>query len=416
MSPYKRPPEISNLSSEEFIRVIVRYSSASLLAAGLVEGLALRPEALARFAEEILKPWREAIFRHFRLIPATALKLRAEELKTLEEDPRIESIWLDKPVYALLDVSVPLIRAPQVWERGFTGRGIKVAVLDTGIDYQHPDFAGRILAFTSFVGGDGRDDHGHGTHVAGIIAGSGEASGGRYRGVAPEALLLSAKVLKADGSGLMSDVMAGIEWAVEQGAKIINLSLGSPGPCDGTDALSAMCDAAVKLGVVVCAAAGNDGPASGTIGSPGCAREVITVGASDDNDQVASFSSRGPTADGRVKPDILFPGVGIVSCRASGTSMGNPLDNFYTSASGTSMATPHASGVAALLLQAYPSLTPAQIKERMMASALSLNLDPNTQGAGRGDALAAMEKEVPQPAPKPKGCLYLLRAILEGKR
>lgn len=408
MSPYKRPPEVSALPPEEFVPVIVKYSSASLMAAGLVEGLALSPEALARFAEEILKPWREAILRHFRLIPATALKLRVQELKALEEDPRVEAVWVDKPVYALLDVSVPLIRAPLVWERGFTGKGVKVAVVDTGIDPQHPDFAGRILAFTSFVGGNGEDDHGHGTHVAGIIAGSGEASGGKYRGVAPEALILSAKVLKADGSGMMSDVMAGIEWAVEQGAKIINLSLGSPGPCDGTDALSVMCDAAVKAGVVVCAAAGNDGPHPGTVGSPGCAREVITVGASNDNDQVAPFSSRGPTADGRTKPDILFPGVGIVSCRASGTSMGNPLDNFYTSASGTSMATPHASGVAALLLQAYPDLTPAQIKAKMMNSALNLNLDPNTQGAGRGDALGALEIEAPQPPAKPKGCLYFL--------
>jgi serine protease AprX len=411
MSPYKRPPEISALPPEEVIPVIVKYTSASLMAAGLVEGLALSPEALARFAEEILKPWREAIFRHFRLIPATALRVKAGELKALEEDPRVEAIWPDKPVYALLDVSVPLIRAPQVWEKGFTGRGIKVAVVDTGIDYEHPDFSGRILAYTSFVGGDGKDDHGHGTHVAGIIAGSGEASGGKYRGVAPEALLLSAKVLRADGSGMMSDVMAGIEWAVEQGAKVINLSLGSPGPCDGTDALSAMCDAAVKAGVVVCAAAGNDGPSPGTVGSPGCAREVITVGASDDSDQVAPFSSRGPTADGRVKPDILFPGVGIVSCRAGGTSMGTPVDDFYTSASGTSMATPHASGVAALLLQAYPDLSPAQVKARMMDSALNLNLDPNTQGAGRGDALAALEAEAPQP-PKPKGCLYFLRTLL----
>ncbi len=408
MSPYKRPPEVSALPPEEFVPVIVKYSSASLMAAGLVEGLALSPEALARFAEEILKPWREAILRHFRLIPATALKLRVQELKALEEDPRVEAVWVDKPVYALLDVSVPLIRAPLVWERGFTGKGVKVAVVDTGIDPQHPDFAGRILALTSFVGGNGEDDHGHGTHVAGIIAGSGEASGGKYRGVAPEALILSAKVLKADGSGMMSDVMAGIEWAVEQGAKIINLSLGSPGPCDGTDALSVMCDAAVKAGVVVCAAAGNDGPHPGTVGSPGCAREVITVGASNDNDQVAPFSSRGPTADGRTKPDILFPGVGIVSCRASGTSMGNPLDNFYTSASGTSMATPHASGVAALLLQAYPDLTPAQIKAKMMNSALNLNLDPNTQGAGRGDAFGALEIEAPQPPAKPKGCLYFL--------
>jgi serine protease AprX len=198
---------------------------------------------------------------------------------------------------------------------------------------------------------------------------------------------------------MMSDVMAGIEWAVEQEVHVIGLSLGGPAPCDGTDALSETCDAAVETGVVVCAAAGNQGPGAFTVGSPGCARQVITIGASTDNDTMANFSSRGPTSDNRVKPDIVFPGVGIISCRAKGTNMGNVIGDHYTEASGTSMATPHAVGTAALLLQAKPDLTPVQVKELVMTTALDLNLDPNTQGSGRADVYKAFVELAPEPPP-----------------
>ncbi|HDN79766.1 MAG: hypothetical protein DRI61_05525 [Chloroflexi bacterium] len=417
MSPAKRSVELeielATRAPAEEIPVIIKYSHESLLAEGLIGDISVAAwppvdyEALTQFAERLLSRLRIRVLRHFRLVPASAAKLKVADLEALEADPRVEKIWLDLPVQAWLDTSVPLIRAPKVWEAGYTGQGVKVAVIDTGIDPDHPDFAGRIAAYTSFVGGDGRDDHGHGTHVASIIAGSGAASRGKYRGVAPEALLYSAKVLRADGSGMMSDVMAGIEWAVEQGVQVINLSLGAPGPCDGTDALSTMCDAAVDRGIAVCVAAGNMGPSSGTIGSPGCARKVITVGASNDEDQVADFSSRGPTSDGRTKPDIVFPGVNIIACRAQGTSMGHPLNEHYTSASGTSMATPHASGVVALLLSAQPELTPSQVKEKIMSTALDLHLDPNVQGAGRGDAFSAYTGETPPspPPPPPPGCL-----------
>lgn len=221
-------------------------------------------------------------------------------------------------------------------------------------------------------------------------------------GIAPEASLYIAKVLLADGSGMMSDVMAGIEWVVEQGVHVIGLSLGGPAPCNGTDALSETCDAAVEAGVVVCAAAGNQGPGSLTVGSPGCARQVITVGASTDNDTVADFSSRGPTSDHRVKPDIVLPGVGIISCRANGTSMAHVINDYYTEASGTSMATPHAVGMAALLLQARPDLKPTQVKDFIMATALTLNLDPNTQGSGRADAYKAFVAIAPAPKPTPE--------------
>jgi serine protease AprX len=164
--------------------------------------------------------------------------------------------------------------------------------------------------------------------------------------------------------------------------------------------------------VVVCVAAGNDGPNAGTVGSPGCARKVITVGATDDVDAIASFSSRGPTLDGRRKPDICFPGVGIAAPRAPGPSLGSAVDDYYTRASGTSMATPHASGAAALILQANPTYTPDQVKGRLMETAKPLALDGNTQGAGRGNVAAALglDGSVAPPAPKP-GCAPILGPV-----
>ena len=223
-----------------------------------------------------------------------------------------------------------------------------------------------------------------------------------------------AKVLDRQGLAFMSDVMAGIDWAVKQNVHVMNLSLSGPPPGDGSDALSETCDLVVERGFVICTAAGNSGPSPGTIGAPGCARLVITVGASADDDTVLEASSHGPTSDGRVKPDLLFPGSGIVSCRASDTSLGSPLDLAYTEASGTSMATPHASGVAALLLEADPGLTPREIKELMTGTAVDLGLEENTAGAGRGDAYAAVAsaREV-QGVPRPDGCLAVLPQLLD---
>jgi len=340
----------------------------------------------------------------YTLIPAMALQASPERITRLAEDPAIEHIWPDLPVHTWLDVSVPLLGVPRAWDSGFKGKGIAVAVVDTGVDANHPDLAGRIIATRDFTGEGFFDGHGHGTHVCGIVAGNGTASQGKYVGVAPEASLLVAKVLRSDGTGMTSDVMAGIEWAVTQKAQVINLSLGSSVPCDGSDALSTICDAAWNQGVVVCVAAGNEGPGTGTVGSPGCARKVITVGATDDYDAVANFSSRGPTMDGRTKPDICFPGVRIVSARANNTSMGNIVNQHYTEASGTSMATPHCSGAVALLLQARPQSTPDQIKGLLMQTAHNLGLDANTQGAGRADIARAFGGNG-GPQPKP-GCLF----------
>lgn len=340
--------------------------------------------------------------RYSRVYTASAMSATPDAIRVLASRPDVDVIWLDEPVHTLLDVSVPLINGPKMWADGFTGVGIRVGIVDTGIDPDHPDFAGRVSATRDFTGEGDRDNNGHGTHVAGIVGGSGAQSGGKYRGVAPDCTLIVAKVLKGNGSGMMSDVIAGLEYAANLYAQVINLSLGGGSNCDGTDALSVACNNLVDQGIVVCVASGNAGPGAGTLGSPGCAEKPITIGATDKQDGIAGYSSRGPTADGRVKPDICFPGSSIHSCRAKGTSMGDPIDAYYTTASGTSMATPHASGASALLLQAHPELKPGQVKDALRAGAKNLGLDPNTQGAGRADVYAAFEAAaVPAPIPQP---------------
>jgi serine protease AprX len=359
---------------------------------------------------------------HYRLQPFVHMYATSEAIRRLEQDPEVVKIYADMPVHAYLDHSAPHIEVPRLWNDGLTGENVRIAIVDTGIDTEHPDFQGRIGAITDFTGEGPADGNGHGTHCASIAAGSGAARGAKYRGVAPAAAIFAAKVLRSDGQGMMSDVMAGVEWAVDQGTQVISLSLGTTGPCDGTDALCETCEAAVRAGIIVCIAAGNDGPNSYTVGSPGCAPNVLTIGACDNADRIAAFSSRGPTADGRVKPDILFPGVNIVAARAKGTAMGTVLDDYYTSASGTSMATPHAAGVAALLLQAQPDLTPAQIKGRLMNTAIDLGASANAQGSGRADAWQARnaaDEPTPEPTPVPttpptpgQGCLPLMVRVL----
>lgn len=219
------------------------------------------------------------------------------------------------------------------------------------------------------------DGHGHGTHVAGIIASQDETR----RGVAPGVTIQAIKVLSDEGSGSESDVIAGIEWAVLHGAKVINLSLGGPG-AGGYDALAQAVDNAVKSGVVVAVAAGNSGPDFLTVGSPGDARLALTVGATDSDRNLMSWSSRGPTLDGRSKPDVLAPGDAILSTIPGG----------WAEMTGTSMSTPHVAGVAALLVQATGA-EPLLIKESLRKTALDLGHGPNKSGAGFIQPAAALE-------------------------
>ena len=364
----------------------------------------------------------------FRLKPFVHMYATPEAIARLETDPEVVRVYEDLPVHAYLEQSVPHIGVPRLWDEQLTGESVRIAVVDTGIDASHPDFQGRIGNTVDLTGEGPDDGNGHGSHCASTAAGSGAASEGRYRGVAPGATIYAAKVLTSDGNGMMSDVMAGIEWSVDQGVQIISLSLGGPGPCDGTDALCQMCDAAVDAGLVLCVAGGNDGPSPGTIGTPGGAHRVITVGAADNTDQMAGFSSRGPCGDGRAKPDVVLPGVDIVAARARGTALGLPVGPHYTSASGTSMATPHAAGVCALLLQRQPSLRPEESKARLMSTAVDIGQSPHTQGSGRVDAWRAAHPEAPPepppPPPRPpgtgprpgQGCATALLGLLFRRR
>ncbi|GAA3368113.1 hypothetical protein GCM10020367_05160 [Streptomyces sannanensis] len=247
----------------------------------------------------------------------------------------IDKLWLDGKVKADLAESVPLIGAPEAWRAGHDGTGVKVAVLDTGIDVNHPDFAGRLDQVVSFVPGEGpQDKHGHGTHVASTIAGTGTASGGKYKGVAPGADLEIGKVLDDSGAGQDSWIIAGMEWAAQH-APVVSMSLGG-GPSDGTDPLSQAVDRlTAETGTLFVIAAGNSGPEEQTVGAPGTAAAALTVGATSKQDALARFSSRGPLPESSVvKPDLTAPGVNITAARADGTALGPIVDEKYTTIHG----------------------------------------------------------------------------------
>lgn len=321
----------------------------------------------------------------------------------------IKKIYLNRKVTALLDVAVPSAKAKNIVRDDtlLTGKGVKIAIIDTGI-HPHSDLEGRITDFVDLVNGrtEPYDDNGHGTHCAGDAAGNGSASSGKYVGPAPEASLVGVKVLNKIGSGSLDTVMEGVEWCIEynknpQNTKIdiISMSLGSSAQDFGTDnddPMVKIVEAAWNSGIIVYVAAGNEGPESGTIASPGVSDLVITVGALDDrdtpeartDDDVASFSSRGPTVYGLTKPDILAPGVNIVSLRAPNSYLDKlqktaRVDNDYFVLSGTSMATPIAAGIGALMKQAYPNLSPNQIKHRLKSGCdMWVERDKNVYGSG----------------------------------
>jgi len=323
-------------------------------------------------------------------------RIEPNVLESLADSWTGMSVYPDLPVKATLENSVVQIGADQIWSRidaqgsPVTGTGVTVAVIDTGIDYDHPDLGGGFGADYKVVGGydfyngdsDPMDDNGHGTHVAGIIA-----ANGIIKGVAPSARLLAYKALGADGSGLMSDVIEAIQRAMDPNndgnnqdhADIISMSLGGAG--EAGDPVCLAVRSAVSAGVVVVVAAGNEGPAMGTVASPGLAPEAITVGAIDDEGTLASFSSRGTAPDLLIKPEISAPGVSINSTVPyQNARYSSPTG--YMPLSGTSMATPHVSGAVALLLQLHQSWTPQQVKSALIAGASSLNESLWTAGSG----------------------------------
>lgn len=362
-------------------------------------------------------------------IDSTAVTVQAKDTadlwKSLTTDraglrTSVKNIWLDRPVEATAATEEPettpdgdiavsdllgQINAKGPKSRGLDGNGVKVAVLDTGVLASHPDLKDRVSKSANFIPWEtDADDHdGHGTHVAGIVAGSGAASGGKYEGVAPGADLISGRVLSGS-LGQLSSIIDGMEWAADEGADIVNMSLGSSAVTDGTDPWSLATDALLDQGVLPVVSAGNSGPGSYTVTPPAAADGALAVGAAQGDDAIASFSSRGPLyGDLGVKPNIKAPGVAVTAARAKGTQIGDaeregpdgPVDDNYTRLSGTSMAAPAVTGAAALVMQAHPDWTPQQVGAALVSSARpSADESVYDQGAGLIDVERAVGQQV----------------------
>ncbi|GAA2334191.1 S8 family serine peptidase [Streptomyces kunmingensis] len=307
----------------------------------------------------------------------------------------VAKVWLDGKVEATLSDSVAQIGAPEVWAGGNTGDGVDVAVLDTGYDQAHPDLEDVVEDSDSFVPGqDVTDRNGHGTHVASTIAGSGAASDGTEKGVAPGVDLHVGKVLSDEGFGYDSWILEGMEWAArDEGARVVSMSLGSSVNADGETVLAEAVNAlSAETGALFTIAAGNDGPGAQTVRSPGTADAALTVGAVDSSDALADFSSRGPRyGDDALKPEITAPGVGILAARSQYFSEGSGA---YISLSGTSMATPHAAGVAALVAAAHPDWTGSRIKDALV-STVKATPDISADDGGNGRVNAAKAATAP---------------------
>ncbi len=309
----------------------------------------------------------------------------------------IAHVWLDGVRKASLDKSVPQIGAPKAWSAGYDGKGVKIAVLDTGVDATHPDLKDQVVAAKNFTpAADTTDKVGHGTHVASIAAGTGAKSGGKYKGVAPGADIISGKVLDDTGSGDDSGILAGMEWAAEQGAQVVNLSLGGMDTPEEDPLEAAVNKMSAEKGILFAIAAGNSGPES--VGSPGSAEAALTVGAVDDKDVLAAFSSTGPRlGDGAIKPDVTAPGVDITAASAKGSAIEQEVGEKpagYLSISGTSMATPHVAGAAAILKQQHPDWKYAELKGALTASTKGGKYTPFQQGSGRIQVDKAIKQTV----------------------
>ncbi|WP_051074290.1 S8 family peptidase [Effusibacillus pohliae] len=363
----------------------------------------LKDELTAMDIGSLQKSRRLSRAKHHPLIRSVSCRVSIANLKRLCEHDKIACIHYDRKVHTLLDVATPSIGSAAAQRSGWTGKGVTVAVVDTGI-YPHPDLTqpvNRIIGFQDFVKHRTTpyDDNGHGTHVAGDVAGNGFQSGGTYKGPAPEANLVGVKVLDKMGAGQLSTVISGIEWCIQNrdryGIRVISMSLGSTAAT--TWKADPVCQAVEKAwssGIIVVVAAGNEGPDSSTISSPGISPSPITVGAADthrtipqSDDTVADFSSRGPTIDRLVKPDIVSPGIAITSLRSPGSYLDKiernaRVGSWYFTLSGTSMATPIVAGTIAQILQKNPTLTPDQVKSLLKGYAVNLGYDVNIQGSG----------------------------------
>ncbi|WP_088103775.1 S8 family serine peptidase [Halalkalibacter urbisdiaboli] len=365
----------------------ITIGSSSKIAATLAKTMGQckatdRVEVIIQTTAELKKDLKKgsAILGHsfhpkhtFNYINAFSAELTVDQINKLSKHKDVTLIEQNVDVEMHLDTANRWYGTQKARDDfNLTGAGVTIAVLDTGVDHNHVDLNNhKVIGWRDFVNGRANpyDDQGHGTHVASIAAGTGDGNQ-RYQGVAPEASIVGIKVLNANGSGSMVQIIRGVEWMIENkdrfNIKVATLSLGLSGTSDGTDALSQVVNAAVDRQIAVVVAAGNSGPTRYTIGTPGAAEKAITVGAMSDVGEMGyfltEFSSRGPTADGRIKPDIVAPGYQITAAAANTT-------NEYVTFSGTSMACPFVAGTVALMIEANPVLTPEEIKSILVNTA-----------------------------------------------
>lgn len=339
------------------------------------------------------------ILGKYPFIGAVALRVKKHHIFDLAKNYNIDYVAKTSSAHVLMDNARKIIDVDSLHERGITGKGVNVAIIDTGC-YPHLDFVmgkNRIVKFLDFVNNSPApyDDNGHGTFVAGVLAGNGLVSNQKYSGIAPDSGLIILKALKSDGQTQAYKVLEAMQWIYSNhqkyNIKVVCMSFGST-PLAQNDPLSIGANSLWQQGVVVVTAVGNDGPQAGTVKSPGSSAKVITVGSAflqGEEIRVADFSSRGPIFE-YTKPDLIAPGVNI-------TSVSNDT-RFYRQMSGTSVSTPFVAGVSALLLQQNPLLTPNDIKANLLASTTRLPFEPNACGAGLLNATKSVTKLSKQPS------------------
>ncbi len=393
-----------------------------------------------------LKKLKKNIYKHFspeeakvkdklELVDGVKVEVDPYNLKKLiKYIPKGSSVVLDKkipyptpdelrkkltkggdPTRPAFDIANSTLGINLLWEKGYTGKGMTLCVIDSGI-YPHPDLKDKIKVFVDMAEGKNKpyDPYGHGTHVAGIAVGTGKASEGKFRGVAPDADLVGVRITS------VSEAIKGIQWAIKNkdkyNIKVINLSLGDfPLKSYKDDPWAQAVEKAWDAGIVVVVAAGNEGPGEGTISTPGYDPKVITVGAMDDkntpersDDTIARFSSRGPTTpDGLDKPDVVAPGVEIFGPLSPNSTLDTPdLPHYgksYIAISGSSQATAIVSGLALLLCQSNPKLTPNDIKKIIKTTADKYlpNVDKYDEGSGLVDPIESLQVALGTKKPKP---------------
>lgn len=345
------------------------------------------------------------------LINSFVIIINEKDVDKIKNFKSLKTIYQNSNISMQMNKAREIVKADIAQDMGYSGEGIGVAIVDTGIskcnDFIYPN--DRIVAFKDFINNKKTpyDDNGHGTHVAGIAGGNGTNSDGRYKGIATNCNLIGVKVLNEEGQGNASDVLAGLQWIMDNRKKynirIVNLSIGT----NNTSYNDPLVKAVEKMwdsGIVITIAAGNDGPKKFTINSPAISKKVITIGSSDDSkyssniwgNPMVNFSGRGPTMQCVIKPDVLAPGVDIVSCLSSSISnqSNNVIEQNYYALTGTSMSTPIVSGAIALLLEKYPELEPNDVKLMIKKCCKNLHLPKNQQGWGLIDVYKLLSQEV----------------------